>query len=135
MKTKLNKPLLVRVCVLLSGWSRAVGGAAGAAGVSCYYLLAPGGGGYILTIQHSINPDLPLVELLTSDQNEASLVNIESLILHNYIEMLPHTLSASKQTYVLYCNQYCQFPKMIICYSLRIIAPLNLSGLLVTNPP
>ena len=24
---------------------------------------------------------------------------------------------------------------MIICYSLRILAPLNLSGLLVTNPP
>ena len=71
------------------GWSSR------SSGVSCYYLLAAGGG-YILTIQHSINPDLPLVELLTSDQNEASLVNIESLILHNYIEMLPHTLSASK---------------------------------------
>ena len=111
-----------------------MGGAAGAAGASCYYLLAAPGGGYILTIQHSINPDLPLVELLTSDQNEASLVNIESLILHNYIEMLPHTLSASKTNVYSVTNIVC-FPKMIICYSLRILAPLNLSGLLVTNPP
>ena len=104
MKTKVNAPLvllLVEVHMSAGKWVEPCGGRSSrSSGVSCYYLLAPGGG-YILTIQHSINPDLPLVELLTSDQNEASLVNIESLILHNYIEMLPHTLSASKQTYVL----------------------------------
>ena len=57
----------------------------------------------IVTIQHSINPDQPLVELLTSDQNEASLVNIETLILHNYIETMPHTAQCF-QTNVMYNN-------------------------------
>ena len=57
----------------------------------------------LVTIQHSINPDQPLVELLTSDQNEASLVNIESLILHNYIETMPHTAQCF-QTNVTYNN-------------------------------
>ena len=81
-----------------------MGGAVGAAGDACYYVLAAGGSShhrYNLTIQHSINPDQPLVELLTSDQNEASLVNIESLILHNYIETMPHTAQCFK-TNVMY---------------------------------